>query len=250
MASANGKGRTLFEILTGRNKRDTRPMELRFFNPLSAKVGQHISIEHEPELKNINFEVDKISVYETLITSSEVIHRFYHCDLHLRGLSLRKISNPYYGTQDENGLLRFRLRLIKDDDETNKLGCKVQLLHLYYEQEHDESLLQVLQNQEFHVNQDDLGNELEVPRIYWRVEGVPDPYKAKVTVLADKNRDGTIEENELERHDFTYWDFARDTEDEYKVPYREFLTVEMKDKTGYLIFLRGTEVNPSQLLLL
>ena len=47
MVSANGRGRTLFEILTGRNKKDPRPVEFQHHNPLKARVGGFVTIDDQ-----------------------------------------------------------------------------------------------------------------------------------------------------------------------------------------------------------
>jgi hypothetical protein len=197
---------------------------------LGAKVGCTVSFDHEPEIKGINFVIERISVYETRIK----FQKYYHTDYHLKGINL-----------DMDRSLQLRLRLIPDQDINNKIGCKVLLLHHYDEMEWNEEFHDNVLNNEhgiFDVNYDDEGNELAEARRYWRVEDVLDPYKARVAILSDKNGDGTIEDKELECHDFTYWDYWRDTTDVNGQPFREYLTVEMKNKTRYFIFLRGEEI--------
>lgn len=232
---ADGKGRTLWEILTGRNKRDLTPLELQYHNPLGAKVGNVVSLDHEPDLKGINFVIEKMSVYETRVSN----RKFYHTDYHLKGITL-EMDAP----------IRFRLRLIADNDANNELGCQIRLMHLYDEMEWDEEFHdKVLGDMtgELLINQDDDGTELEEPKKYWRVEDVLDPYHARETVLSDTDGNGKVEENELVRNNITYWDYHRDTEDNNGVKFTESLTVEMDDKTHYFIFLRGKEVGAYQI---
>lgn len=242
--SADGQGRSIWDILTGRNQRDMTPLELQYHNPLEARVGQTVHLQHEPELAGVSFNIEKMAVYKTEVGRDV----YYHTDYFLRGVQ--------YGMDKP---LRFRLRLIHDEDEGNELKHKVQLLHLYDEMPWDEGFHDgVLCNDsnEFRVNYDDDGEELpeDAVRIYWRCE-MPepchhalDPYHARLTVLRDVDGDGTIEDNELERYDVTYWDYSRDTESEAGVPFREFLTIEKDDDNGYFTFLRGTEVLPSQIM--
>lgn len=232
--SADGRGRTLWELLTKRNQGDMRPLELQYHNPLSAKVGCTISFDHEPEISGINFVVEKISVYETKIG----VKKFYHTDYHLKGVSL-----------EQDAPVRSRLRLIPDEETPDKLGHKIQLLDLYHEMTFDKAFVETTladPTGEFHVLQDDEGNPLEIPRKYWRVEDVLDPYHAKVTILKDVDGDGTVEENELEHELVTYYDYSRLTEDEAGGEVIEFLTIEMNEDTGYLTFLRGKDILPSQ----
>lgn len=245
MTSADGRGRNLFEIITGRNKRDMRPLELQYHNPLEAKVGSTVSFSHEPSISGINFVIEAISVYKTKIRSKS----FFHTDYHLKGVSL-----------DHDAPVRLRLRLIPDENVENELGHRVQLLYLYQEMGYDKSLhTEVLADPsgELQVNHDDDGKELEVARKYWRVEDVIDPYRANVTLLKDADGDGTIEDEELERRKVTYWDFHRDTTNpDNGIEFREFLTVEMDgnvdeksgkmEGSGYFRFLRGSEIHTSE----
>lgn len=241
MTSANGKGRTLFEILTGRNKKDMRPLEFQYHNPLEAKVGCTVSFDHEPDIDGINFVIEKISVYKTTINRKD----FYHTDYHLKGISL-----------DHDTPVRMRMRLIPDENVINDLGHKVQLLYLYHEMPYDEGFRNNdLEDEsgQFYVNQADDGKTLEEPRKYWRVGQTdhclrPDPYKSRCTVLADIDGDGTIEDDELEHYNSTYWEFSRMTDYDAGQEYEEFLTIEMNDKTGFFTFLRGSEVQAAQIM--
>lgn len=238
LMTSKRKGRTLWEILTGKNQRDLTPIELQYHNPLGAKVGNTITLDHEVDLRDINFVIEKMSVYETKVNGK----KFFHTDYHLKGITL-EMDRP----------LRFRLRLIPDEDAMNSLGCQVQLLHHYDEMEWDKDFHDMVlcsESCEFEVNYDDEGNELEHPRRYWRVENVFDPYNARVTILKDDDGDGTVEDEELERLDIRYWDYHRDTEDESNQEYREFLTVEMDAKTRYFTLLRGSFVDPTQIVVI
>lgn len=227
MVVPKNQGRTLYEILTGQNK--PKAMELRYYNPLQAKVGCTVSFQYEPTLAGINFVIEKITVYETKIGKK----KFYHTDYHCKGTTVAM-----------EGFLRFRLRLTPDQDANNILGCRIQVLHLYDEMPYDEDFYNgVLCNESkiLEVNQDDEGKPLEVPRRYWRVEDVFDPYHAVASTLKDTNNDGKIDESEVEEEKTTYWDYARDTEDENGGKYTEFLYVEMSPRK-YFTFLRGREV--------
>lgn len=252
MPSKDGKGRTLWDILTGRNKRDLTPLELQYHNPLGAKVGCTVSIDHDEQCAGINFVIDRISVYETKVKE----RKFHHTDYHLKGVTL-----------DRDRPLRLRLRLVPDEDETNKLGSKILLMSLYDERGWESTAEEIQAgwygDQEFgaffvdnvlghpegvfDVNQDDEGNALAEPRRYWRVEDVLDPYHARVTVLADKNGNGKIEEEELDRLNVTYWDYYRDTNDTVtQQQFIEYITVELNDETHYFTFLRGRAVGAFQ----
>ena len=107
MKSADGKGRTLFEMLTGRNKRDMTAQELQVHNPLQAKVGWSVSVDYEADLAGRNFFVETIWVWETTIggTSTTLPKTFYHTDYNLKATVVGQ-EKP----------IRIKLRLIPDDD--------------------------------------------------------------------------------------------------------------------------------------
>jgi hypothetical protein len=240
MPSDDGKGRTLFEILTGRNQRDMTPLELQYHNPLEAKVGCTVSFDNEEDWKNINFVIEKISVYETKVGRDT----FHHTDYHLKGISL-----------DHDNYIRLRLRVTPDENVTNKLGCTVQLLHLYDEMGWDEGFWDCVNSPsgEFHVNYDDDGNELDESIKYWRPEIngrlLTEAYHARLTLLQDKDGNATIEDDELEHYDVTYWDFGREAVDENEQSFTEYLNIEMDDETRYFTFLRGKDILPADILI-
>lgn len=242
MPSKDGRGRTLFEILTGRNERDMTPLELQYHNPLEAKVGCTVCFENEPKWRNINFVIEKISVYETKIGRET----YYHTDYHLKGMSL-----------DVKNYIHLRLRVTPDENVTNKLGCQVQLLHLYDEMGWDEGFWNCVNDSsgEFHINYDDAGNELPDDDVikFFRPEisgrRLTEAYHAKVTLLQDKDGNATIEDDELERFTMTYWDFGRETADENQQPFIEYLNIEMDDETKYFTFLRGRDILPADILI-
>lgn len=248
---SSNKGRTLWEILTGRNKRDLTPLELQYHNPLKAKCGCTVTIDHDADTTGVHFTIERMAVYETIIGSKS----YYHTDYLLKGVTL-----------DRDRPLRLRLRLIPDDDTSNKLGSKVLLLNLYDEHDFDSTpeevaagwfgdkqygefmVENVLAHPEgiFEVNQDDNGVDLAEPWRYWRVEDVLDPYHAKVATLRDVDGDGKVDESEVSRAEATYWDYWRETVDAQGMKFIEYLTVEMDEKTRCFTFFRGREIGGFQ----
>ena len=250
MKSADGKGRTLFEMLTGRNKRDMTAQELQVHNPLKAKVGWSVSVNYEADLSGYNFFVETIWVWETKIGDKT----FHHTDYNLKATSVG---------QDKP--IRIKLRLIPDDDSSNEIGHKIQVLRPYMEFGwrfvEDNNFLDVLADEEgvFKILADRDGNpidENEQPT-YWRVDDVRDPYKCRVTVLKDLDGDGSVQKDELEYTDYLVWDYSRDTTDpDTKQMYREFLNVEEEveydDGEALCIWFTiyaGREVQPFQVVM-
>lgn len=239
MESKDGRGRTLFEIFTGRNKRDMTPLELQYHNPLEAKVECTVCFEHEEDIKGINFVIKKISVYETKIGRNSN----FHTDYHLRGISL-----------DEDNYIHLKLRVTPDENVTNKLGCRVQLFQMHDELGWDQGFWDCVNDpsEEFHVNYDRDGNELadDEVRKYFRPESrkVSGGYNADVTLLQDKDGNATIEDDELDHFKTTYWDFGREDIDENGQAFTEYLIVEMDDESRYFTIFCGRDVIASEIL--
>lgn len=237
--SADGKGRTLWDIITGRNKKDLTPQEFKYFNPLEVRVGRVISFDHVEDLIGIHFTVLRLAVYETIVNRQS----YYHTDYFLRGLSNDQVqtgnTKPIY----------LRLRLIREDDAANELGCTIQLLQLFDElawnDDFHDSVL-AADSKDIFIHNDANGEPLEVPDQFFRIDDVFDPYHAEVSVLDDTDKDGEVEECEVQRSSVTYWDYHRTTEDGQF----EYLTVEMDNETRYFTMLRGFEVDAYQVMVI
>jgi len=228
------RGRTVWEILVGSNKPDTTPLELKYYNPLKAKLGMSVTMEFEDNLSGINFFIEKIAVYKTITNGKE----YLHTDYVLKGVTL-----------DAPKPLRVLLRLVKHEDSLNKLGCDLQVLQVMDEFPWDEGFYEnVLCNdaRQFRVERDDAGNELREPIVYWRVDNVPDPYRADVTILSDQDGDGKVAEEELTRYSTTYWDYHREMD---KSTALEYVWVEM-DETKHFVLYRGTQVTADQIMVI
>ena len=256
-------GRTLFEILTGRNKRDMTPLELQYHNPLRARIDQTITFDHEEGLTGINFVVERIVVYKTVVTAGGKTKDFFHTDYVLKGVTLG-MDKP----------IRLRLRLLPDEDSMNDLGCKLQLLTLYHEEPHNDDLVCYLNRPEYFVegndsgepddicfciNHDPEGNDLDEPQMFWRVDGfdsngnlvLDQAYEANVTVLVDDDGDGTIENDELEHYNVEYWDYHRQyTDPDSQRETIEYLHAEVDSDTGNITMYRGTEVHADQIFII
>lgn len=256
--SADGKGRTLLEILTGRNKKDMTPLELQYHNPLKAKVGVSMSFKNTLNAPTgVNFFVQSIEVWETKIEDGDSgrVKKFYHTDYCLKGQPL-----------DAPAPLRYRLRLTPNEDA--ETGYEFRLMRNYYEcgwtEAESMNLLDgVLKDQdgEFHINEADDGTALEEPLIFWR-EGdtreardgedhllgdALDAYRARVTILKDLDGDGTVEDEELEHRNVSYWDYSRMTPDEdLNKQVFDFLSVHMDEDTRTFSFIRGETIQPFQ----
>ena len=248
MKSADGKGRTLFEMLVGRNKRDMTSQELQVHNPLQAKIGWSVSISCEDDLAGCNFFVESIWVWETKIGDKT----FYYTDYNLKAMAAVGQVKP----------IRIKLRLIPDDDSSNELGHKFQMLRSYMEFgwkfAADNNFLDVLADEEgvFKILADRDGNPIDenMQPTYWRVDDVRDPYKCRVKILKDLDGDGAVQKDELQDADYLVWDYHRDTTDPVtQQTYRENLNVEEEVQYDngeaqciWFTIYTGREVEPFQ----
>ena len=235
-------GRTIWEILTGRNKRNMTPLELQYHNPLETKVGQVITFEHEVELNGVNFVIENIAVYETNVNKK----RFYHTDYCLKG-----------STSEAESPICLRLRLLKNEED--EFGHTFQILHMYDQIGNEgvaKFLAYVTQNGDhnphwdnegevtFKIHYGDEGEPLKEPLRYWRVEEATDPYKARQTILIDDE----IDDNELDHRTIQYWDFSRVATSQDGTSVTELLWVELDEKTMSVSLFRGSEILSNQVI--
>jgi hypothetical protein len=95
-------------------------------------------------------------------------------------------------------------------------------------------------NEEFEEYMDEQVVEFE-EAAYCRVNDVTERYQATVTDIADLDGDGVAEKDEVRTSKITYWDFWRETTDDFDNVVTEFLVVEM-DPNGYFTAWRGEEI--------
>lgn len=228
------RGRTLWEILWGLNKQDITPIEFQYHNPLKAKVGNSIVFQNEPGLADKNFFIEKIAVYRTDIGRNT----FFHTDYLLKAVTL-----------DDLKPTRVRLRLIPDDDAPTKLRCRVQVLRVMDEFGWDDGFHNVLTTEtEFNIDSDPEGNPLPEQLKFWRVDDVRDSYSADLAEMADKNGDGTVQQEELNHSKIEYWDYHRDKVTSQGEPAgREYVWVEMDSNTHYFTLLCGTDISATEI---
>ncbi len=239
--SENGKGRTIFEMLSGRNKRDMTPQEFKYPNPLGARIGTSMSFTMDHDMLGLNFFVQSILVGTTNIASQS----FIHTDYQLRAIAPGQPP------------IRVKLRVEPDEDAPNDLKHRLYFLRNYTELRWDaaqaNNFLSVLADPEgvFKILTDADGtvyDEADQPT-YWRIDDVRDPYPCRVTILKDLDGDGAVQKDELQYLDYLIWDYHRDTvlEDQ---PVREYLYVEEETDSRYFVLYRGREVSPFQVTVL
>ncbi len=187
------KGKTLWEMLMTKLH---GPVESHYYNPLKAKIGSSIMI-NEIDLRDDNFFIKEIRQYKRTIDGKE----FLFVDYVL-------LARPLHG---EEIWLRLRLNPVDDPDAAAGLTHTALLLRLYDEMAYDEGLHKVVTDttKKFEVLENG-----QVTEEYWRINDVATSYKAMVCVMKDENKDGQVDEGEVEKGELEYWDYWRDTKDE------------------------------------
>jgi hypothetical protein len=223
------KGKTLWEMLLAKIH---GPVELHYYNPLKAKIGSSIMI-NEIDLRDDNFLVKEIRQYERTMDRRP----FPFVDYVL-------LSRPLHG---EEVWARLRLNPVDGPEAEAGLTHTALLLRLYDEMAYDEGLHKVVTDttKKFEVTENG-----QVTEEYWRINDVASSYKARVAVIKDENKDGQVDEGEVEKMELEYWDYWRDTTDAFGQPLRQYLFVEMNTENGWFQIWRGQEVDPQKVLVM
>src|SRR4051794_16868086 len=165
------KGKTLWEMLQAKM---AGPVESRVYNPLGARIGSPVTVDH-PDYEDANFFLVEIHQYKRTIGSQE----FLFADFVVLARSLK-----------ENDI-RIRLRVSPVDDRGRAAGItyRVLLLHLYDEMAYNDDLYKVVTDNtgKFQVLDDG-----KVTAEYFRINDLRSSYQADVTVLNDADGDKAI----------------------------------------------------------
>jgi hypothetical protein len=235
IVSADGRGRTLLQMLFGWNRREIGPVEFQYHNPLKVKIGNTASFPNDPQFLDMNFSLIEIGIYETVMGGQ----KFYHATYTLKGLALGQ-KKPVV----------IRLIVTPDEDAENDLGHRVRVMRLFSTMAWDQGFHDDVlgdPNGVFEINSDDDDKPLEKPWVYRRVDGVHLPYTANLAVLKDQDHDGEVEENEISHSKILYWDYSRNDAVDAVGTYVETLDIEMDKKTKMFSFYRGREIQASEM---
>ncbi len=220
-----GRGKTLWEMLLAKIQ---GPVELRHYNPLRARVGSSLMIDHI-DLKDLNFFVQEIREYRRRIRGQQ----FSFVDYVL-------LARPLEG---QEVWARLRLVPVEGTPDPAAPSHHALLLRLYDEFAYDEGFHKVVTDttRKFEVREGE-----RVTEEYYRINDLTDPYKAEVAIMKDINHDGTVDPDEVETVRLEYWDYQREVKDEAGQPVRQYLFVEMDKDSGWFQIWRGEELDPQQ----
>jgi hypothetical protein len=223
------RGRTLWEILLDKF---SGPSELRYYNPLKARIGVSVTID-TVELRELNFFLQEIREYQRRIGPQQ----FTFVDYSL-------LARPLRG---DDVSLRLRLNPIADPQRAAGLEYNVLMLRLDDEMEYSTEFQALLNDKSglFQIREDGVVKE-EFQRLY----GLKTPYQATVSYLRDLNQNHHIERDEIDTLELKYWDFSREIKDEAGQTLDEYLFVEIDGETGWIQIWRGSELDPRKVIVI
>lgn len=223
------RGRTLWEILLDKF---SGPAELRYFNPLKARIGVSVTID-TVELRELNFFLQEIREYKRRVGPTE----FTFVDYSL-------LARPLHG---EDVAVRLRLNPVADPQRSGGKEYNVLMLRLDDEMEYSKEFEMLLNDQSglFQIREDDVVKE-EFTRLF----GLKSPYRATVSYLRDINQNHHVERDEIDTLELKYWDYSRQIADEAGQPVEEYLFVEMDGETGWIQIWRGSEMDPRKVIVI
>jgi hypothetical protein len=221
------RGTTLWQMLVDTIR---GPAELRFYNPLKARIGTSLTI-NELDLKEHNFFVKEIREYRRTIGSQEFLFTDYVL-----------LSRPLEG---EDVWLRLRLIPIEHAPDTGAgLTHHVLVLRKYDEMAYSDDFYKVVTDttKKFEVSESG-----KITEEYWRVNDVQDSYKAEVSILKDTDQNKRVDRDEIDKAKIEYWDYWREVKNEGGVPVREYIFVEMDRDSGWFQLWHGRETDTQQI---
>ena len=213
--------------------------EEKFLNPLDVRIGDVVSLD-ALDLRDLDFQVTQFRVVTRLIGGRE----FPFVDYYLRHRSItHKSAEIHY-------LLRFIP--LDDPDLAEGRTHTIFLLHMVEEFEHNDAVLAVLaEDNGYTYHTEAVPDENGVTGdVEWKAQEFPTrvndislPYDCQVAIIKDEDHDGEVEEDEVESHKLTLWDFWRVISAESGGDMTEYLFVEIDQEDGWTELFVGTEVD-------
>lgn len=206
------------------------PQENLIYNPIGCKVGGVIKID-SLDFRDHRFTVREIREYSISLGGNKHSMVDYV-------LLARPIGKPDF---------ECRLRIVPNPDSNSRTTHRALLMTLFDDLAYNEGLHGVVQDdtKKFVVD-DDSDPDNIIHEEFWRVNDVGSSYVSNVKILADSDKSGKVDENEISRCTTEFWDYSRNT-DVDGVEVEEFIFVEMDKKSGWFKIWRGSEVNPERI---
>ena len=230
------KGTTIFERFKERRRVAGLDTEEKFSNPLDVRLGDVVSLDCL-DWRDLDFQVSQFRVVTRLIGEKE----FPFVDYYLF----------HRGIGDAEDEVRCVLRFIPLDEPDPAAGQThtVYLLSLTQEFEHDDSVVEVLSQDAgysyFTPAANGAEDEWDQQEFPTRVNDISLAYDCEVDIVKDENHDGEVEDDEVESHKITLWDFWRVISAEGGEDTTEYLFVQIDQEDGWTELFTGEEVDPA-----
>lgn len=222
---------SFLDRLRGKKPPETpeKAVELRFYNPLEAKIGQVLDIDIDDDrgsYRGKDYVIKEILECRHAIGGKSFFHTNY----------IAKWMDPTGSEED-----KISLRLIPIDDPVKGSGIthRVVLLKLDAEFEYDEKFETHIKGGVLQVNLED---EDDTILYYHRRNDIRDIMNVDIAIIKDENNDGMVEESEVERQSIRLWDFERKDGDDI-----EYMFVEMDKQTGWFALWLGKEISQTSI---
>lgn len=207
------------------------PVESLVWNPIGAKVGGSVTLEHVDYsgLKFFIRSIDEITIIDVIVDPNSKEKSTYNGKRHKR-TSYNLLARPLSGPD-----VSVVLSVVPSDDA--EVPYRALLLSQYDKLAYDDGLHNLVKTDKAficHDDKDDANPDNDVHDEYWRVNDVGATYVATVKTL-DNN--SSVNKSEIE-----LWDYVRDVNID-GLDVQEFLFVEMNKDNGWFTILRGTEVD-------
>jgi hypothetical protein len=227
------KGTTVFERWREKRRQAGLDTEEKYLNPLGVKLGDLVELDRL-DWRGLDFTITQFRVVTRKIGRDE----FPFTDYYLRHRGLKP--------EDEIFCLLRYIPLDDPDPDSGKTH-EVYLLELVEESEHSEQIMEVLAaNSGYTYYTDVKGQDDWEEQVFpTRVNDVETPYDCDVDIVQDKDHDGEVEDDEVESHKATLWDFWRLISAEGSKDVTEYLFVEVDQDDGWTELFRGEEVDPA-----
>lgn len=231
------KGRTAYQILRDKIK-GVKPVEDQFYNPLGAKIGSHARIDID-DLSDDLWKVSEIWAWDRRINGNS-----------------HPMADYVLDSGDGNWLIVRVMPTAKADD------FRMLLLRQYWPDSNDgpypwgDESVPVLAGLNDSTGEFVRFGGTEKEERYFRdLCGI----HADVSMIADRNKDGKVEEDEVQKMPFTLWTFRRVTNDIAGEEFEQHLHAQLSGHYGGagrvaggdkdILILRGEELHAANLMI-
>jgi len=213
------------------------------YNPIGCKIGGVVKVD-SLDFRDHRFTVREIRANSITLGPDTYCHRI---DGWIYKPSHRMVDYVLLARPIGKPDFTCRLRIVPNPDSQSKTTHRALLMTLYDDLAYNEGLHEAVKDdtKKFVVDDDTDPNNI-IHDEFWRVNDVGISYFSNVKILADLDRSGKVDKNEISRGSVEFWDYSRMTLLD-GVEVEEFVFVEMDKKDGWFKIWRGSEINPERI---